>query len=353
MTIQFQSLFFAVATIVAFPLSSAFAIDIITKKSDGKRVNGTISAMSKTELTLKRNQGEPDVLAANDIAAIEWEGGGGELKLGYSDENGGRYDSATQRLLKAKNDVKSPSEFLKGEIDYVLARVAAKQALADPDKREQAIQKLVAAQKAYPEHVRYYESVLLLSQIQLAAKDFAGARSALETLSQAPWNDLKLAARIAESRVLVAEGKLDEAIAGFDAVAAGSGDTSADMARKYEAKLGHARGLILQAKFDNALGILDEVTEKGPADESTVLAEAYVLQGQALLGLGRFKESALAYLHVDILFPRESGYHAESLYQLSNIWKLVQQPDRSAEAAGKLVQVYPNSEWRKKLAGTE
>ena len=337
------------AILIALPVTPLFAIDIITKRSDGKRVNGNISAMSKTELTLKRNVGDPETVSANDIAAIEWEGGGPELKLGYSDENGGKYESATQRLLKAKADAKSPSDFLKGEFEYVLARVAAKQALADPDKREQAIQKLTAAEKAYPEHVRFYESVQLLSQIQLDAKDIEGTRRSLAILSQAPWNDLKLAARIAEARVLAAEGKVDEAIAAFDQVASDAGESPSDQARKYEAMLGHARGLITQSKFDEALKILEIVTDKGPADDSTVQAEAYVLQGQALQGLGRTKEAALAYLHVDILFPRESAYHAEALYQMSNLWKLVQHPDRSADAAGKLVQIYPNSEWRKKL----
>ena len=351
MIIRFSTTLLVAAIVVLLTESSVFAIDIITKKSDGKRVNGTISAMSKTELTLKRNQGEPEIVSANDIAAIEWEGGGGDLKLGYSDETGGRYESATQRLLKAKADIKSPSEFLKGEIEYVLARVAAKQSLGEPDKREQAIQKIEAAQKAYPDHVRFYESQLLLSQIQLAAKDFAAARTSLEKLSQAPWNDVKLAARITEARVLMAEGKLDEAITRFESVAASAGDSPSDLTRKYEALLGHARGLIQQSKFEEALKILDDVTEKGPADDSAVQAEAYSLQGQAYQGLGRTKEAALAYLHVDILFPREAAYHAEALYQMSNLWKLVQHPDRSAEAAGKLVQMYPNSEWRKKLAG--
>lgn len=353
MTRSLQYRIWITVTVVAFPLSSLFAVDIITKKSDGKRVNGNISAMSKTELTLKRNVGEPEIVSANDIAAIEWEGGGGELKLGYSDENGGRYDAATQRFLKAKADAKSPSEFLRGEFDYMLARVAGKQALADPEKREQAIQKLVAAAKVYPDHVRFYESVQILSQIQLASKDFTGARQAIAQLSQAPWSDLKLAAQIAEARVLVAEGKIDEAITGFAAVASSAGDSPAETSRKYEAMLGHARGLVLQSKFDEALKLLEIVTEKGAADDGPIQAEAYALQGQAFQGLGRTKEAALAYLHVDILFPRESAYHAEALYQMSNLWKLVQHPDRSAEAAGKLVQLYPNSEWRKKLGGGE
>jgi tetratricopeptide (TPR) repeat protein len=353
MKICFPARLLALAVVVLSPLTSLFAVDIVTKKSDGKKVNGNISAMSKTELTLKRNQGEPEIVAANDIAAIEWDAGGGDLKLGYSDENGSRYDAAIQRFLKAKADAKSPSDFLKGEIEYAVARVTAKQALADPDKRDQALQKLQAVEKAYPDHVRFYESILLLSQIQLASKDFNGARATLQILSKAPWSDVQLAARIAEARLLAGEGKIDESIAGFDAVAASAGDSPAEVARKYEAMLGHARGLITQSKFDEALKILDVVTEKGPVEDSAVQAEAYVLQGQAFQGLGRTKEAALSYLHVDILFPREASYHAESLYQLSNLWKLVQHPDRSAEAAGKLVQIYPNSEWRKKLAGTE
>ena len=172
-------------------------------------------------------------------------------------------------------------------------------------------------------------------------------------MKKAPWNDLNLAAQIVEARVLVAEGKIDDAIAGFQAVGSAPGDSPAEVARKFEAKLGHANCLIAQTKFDESLKILDEVTEKGPIEDTAVQAEAYVLQGRALQGLGRYKEAALAYLHVDILFPRETGFHAESLYQLSHLWKLVQHPDRSAEAAGKLVQIYPNSDWRKKLAGNE
>lgn len=340
------------AVLLSFSTMPLFALDTITKKSDGKKINGTISAMSKNDVTLKKTQGD-ETVAANDIALIEWDGGGPELKLGYANENGGRFENALQNFAKAKADAKSPSEFLKGEYEYCLARVAAKQALADPDKREQAIQKLHAVEKAFPDHVRFYDSVLLLSQIQLASKDFNGTRATLEVLKKAPWPDISLAARIGEARILMSEGKIDEAIAGFNAAATSAGDSPSEVARKYEAMLGQARGLIMQSKFEDALKILEVVIDKGPQDDSAVQAEAYTLQGQALQGLGRSKEAALAYLHIDVLYPREAGYHAEALYQLTNLWKAVQHPDRSTEAYAKLVQIYPNSEWRKKLTSTE
>ncbi len=344
----------ALAVVTVFTLAqtaSVFAIDTVTRKSDGKKFGGTISDMSKTEFKVKKAVGEPDVIQANDVAAIDWEGGGGELRLGYSDENSGKFDSALQRYAKAKAEAKSPSEALKAEFDYIIARATGRMALGDPTKFASAIQMLQAVQKSNPEHFRYYESVALLGQVQLAKGDFADARASFDILAKAPWSDYKLAARISSARILVAENKLDEAAKEFEAAAASAGASPADQARKYEAMLGQARSLVLQAKHEDALKILDVVTDKGPADESGLQAEAYVLQGNSLQALGRSKEAALAYLHVDVLFPREAAYHAEALYNLSKVWKLVQLPDRSAEAEAKLVQSYPNSEWRKKLAG--
>ena len=119
------------------------------------------------------------------------------------------------------------------------------------------------------------------------------------------------------------EGKIDEAIAAFEAASASAGDSPADQARKYEAMLGHARGLIMQTKFDEALKIMESITEKrGPVEDTALEAEAYVVMGHALQGLGRNKEAILAYLYVDLIFPRESDSHAEALYQLVPLWKL-------------------------------
>jgi tetratricopeptide (TPR) repeat protein len=306
--------------------------------------------MSKTEITLKKPVGEPDVVQANDVAKIEWEGGGPDLKLGYSDENGGRLDAAVIKYSKAKTEAKSPSAYLSAEFDYVLARVNARIALADPEKQAAAVQQLIAVQKAHPEHFRYYESVSMLGRLQLEMGDFAAARTTFDQLAKSPWSDFKLASKIASGRILVAENKLDEAVKEFEAAAAAATDSPADQARKYEAMLGQARALVAQSKFEDALKILDLVTDKGPTEDSAVQAEGYVLQGNCLQALGRLKEAALAYLHVDILFPQETGYHAEALFNLTKTWKQVQLPERSAEAEAKLVQKYPDSPWRKKLA---
>ena len=343
----------AIATVAVLACTPLFALDTIVRKSDGKSVTGTISDMSKTEIKLKKSVGEPEVIQANDVASISWGDGGPELRLGYTDENGGKLDIALGRYTKAKADAKSPSEHLKAEFDYIIARVNALAALTDPAKQDVAIKQLQAIQKSRPEHFRFYESINLLGQVQQAKGDFAAARTTFDQLAKAPWSDYKLLAKIASGRIYIAENKLDEAAKEFEAAAAAATESAPDQARKYEAMLGQARALLAQNKSEDALKILELVTDKGPADESSLQAEAYVLQGNALQTLGRMKEAALAYLHVDILFPRETSLHAEALYNLSKAWKQLQLPDRGIEAEAKLVQLYPNSAWRKKLAPAE
>ncbi len=350
MTRRFLSLAVALACMATLsaPLS---AIDTVTRKSDGKKFGGTITDMSKNEFKVKKSVGEPDVLQANDVSAVDWDGASGDLRLGVSDENGGRFEMAIQRYTKSQAESKSPSEILKAEFAYLIARATAKLALSDPAKQADAIKLLQAAQKSSSDHFRYYESVNLLGQTQLALGDFAGARTTFAILTKAPWSDYKLAARIAGGRILIAENKLDDADKEFAAAVAAATDTPADQVRKFEAMLGQARALVMQAKHDDALKLLETVTDKGPVEESALQAEAYVLQGDSLQALGRAKEAALAYLHVDILFSRETTHHAAALFNLTKVWKSVQLPDRSVEAEAKLVQNYPNSVWRKKLAG--
>jgi hypothetical protein len=339
----------AVAAILA-AVTPAWAADIVNRKSGG-RAAGKITGGTKTEITVKPTTGEAVSVPVNDIASIEWDDATAELKLALSDENGGRFDSALTRLKKSKADSASAGDLLKTEFEFLAARITARQALGDPSKRDEALKLLQAFLKSGANHPRYYEAVSYLGQVQLAAKDFAGARASYDLLNQAAFSDFKLAGQIANGRILMGEDKPAEAAQAFDQAIAAAGDSAADKARRYEAMLGKARALIAQSKHEDALKDLDEVTSKAPADDTVVQAEAYVLQGNALQALSRNKEAVLAYLHVDILFPRESGYHAESLYHMARLWKTVQSPERGLEAEAKLQKDYPNSDWTKKLSG--
>ncbi len=337
------------ACLVMGMASPASAVDALVKKSGG-RITGKFTGGSKTELTIKPQVGDPVNVPANDLASIEWDDASPELKLGLSDENNGKYDSAIQHITKSKAETKSDSPLLKAEFEFLLARVTARISLADATKRDEAIKLLQGFTKGNADHFRFYEATNFLGQVQLAKGDFAGARTTFEGLAQSPWNDYKLGAKVAIGRILMGENKADEAVKAFDEAAASAGTTPAEVARRYEALLGKARAQIAKSQHNEALAVLDDITQNGPAEDSAIQAEAYVLQGNALQALNRAKEAVLAYLHVDILFPREAGQHAEALYHMSRLWKAVQLPERGVEAEAKLQSSYPNSEWTKKLS---
>ncbi|HET6425542.1 MAG TPA: tetratricopeptide repeat protein [Planctomycetaceae bacterium] len=348
MSVSVRSLLFA-GICSGLLVSSAFAVDSVTKKSGG-RVGGKITGGSKTELTIKPPTGDAVNIPANDLQLVDFDDATADLKLGLADENAGRFDAALQRVTKSKTDTKGDNALLKGEFDFILARLHARIALADPAKRDEAITLLQGFQKSHSDHYRFYDSVTFLGQVQLAKQDYEAARKSFDVLSQAPWSEAKLAAKIASGRILTGENKLDEAVQNFDDAIKTAGSSAGDTARKYEAMLGKARALIAQSKHAEALTTLDEVTLNASPEDTALQAEAYVLQGNALQSLNRAKEAVLAYLHVDILFPREAGYHAESLYHMTKLWKTVQLPERGLEAEAKLQSSYPNSEWTKKLS---
>lgn len=338
------------ACLMLWMAGPAWSVDIVARKSGG-RVAGKITGSTKTELTIKPTTGDAVAIPANDIASVDWDDATADLKLGLAAENAGRFDQALQRITKSKSDTSTTNDVLKTEFDYLLARVQARQALGDPSKRAAALQEMQAFAKSATNHFRYYEAVAWIGQLQLAEQDFAAARTTFEQLAQAPWNDVKLSAQIASGRILMGEGKLEEATQAFEAAIQAAGNNPAEKARRYEAMLGKARALVQQSKHDEALKVLEEVIDQAPADDSALQAEAYVLQGHALQALGRNKDAVLAYLHVDILYPKEAALHAESLYHMTRLWKLVQFPERSLDAEAKLQSNYPNSEWTKKLSG--
>ncbi|MBM4076243.1 MAG: tetratricopeptide repeat protein, partial [Planctomycetes bacterium] len=132
-----------------------------------------------------------------------------------------------------------------------------------------------------------------------------------------------------------------------------AGKSSSERLRYFEALIQQARVLVLQSRHEEAIKIAETVTDTGPADDAPLQAEAYVILGNSLQALSRPKEAVLAYLHVDLLYPKQGDFRAEALFRLVKAWKAVQQPDRSSEAESRLVQNYPNSAWRKKLAAGE
>lgn len=340
---------FSIALVLTSFTSTVWAADVIEVRGETAKLNGTVTDVSKDKVSFKTTKDEVKELPVGQISQIIWEGEPTALKQGRSHEAGGRLPQAMEAYAKAATDYKGDKAPIKADIDYFNVRVQALIASNDPTKIDDALKTLNDFLSKNSSSRHFYEASGFLVELNLAKKDAAGAKAAAEALAKSPGNEQKMAAKIALGRVALMENQIAEAQKLFDEAVAMPTNGPAEESRKQEARLGLAHCLYSEKKFDEAITLLDDVIAKSAPEDGRVQAEAYVRQGDCYLGANKSKEALLAYLHVDVLFPTQKAVHPEALYHLSQLWTVVQQPDRATEAVDKLNSEYPNSPWTQKL----
>lgn len=331
-------------------VADARAADTIKVQGEDKLVAGEITAVSKTDITIKAGlKKEERKIAANDVVTIRFDKEPLRLNLARNDEAAGRYSAALEKYQEALAD--DPGQFLKAEIEFRIARTNAQMAMADATKVDGAIKLLNDFLSGNPESFRYYPALAQLGDVYLAKDDFTNAQATFAKLESSPWTDYKMAAGTSKARLLLKQNKVGEARAAFEAVTSMDAKTDGEKMRRYEAILGKAVCLQREGQHEQAVKDLEEVSNQAPATQTRLQAEAYLRQGDSYRQMeGHTKDAILAYLHVDILFAKESAQHAEALFWLSKLWTAVGHPDRASEAAGKLESTYPQSDWTTKLS---
>lgn len=337
------------AVMVVCSASVVTAADVLEQRGVATKISGKVTGVTKDKVSFETTKGEKKDIPANEVSEILWDGEPASLKSARNHEAAGRLQQALDGFAKAAADNKSDNPGVKLDIDYFTVRTLARMALTDPSKIPDVLKKLADFQGKNGDSRHFYDAAGLQVELNLVKGDAAAAKSAAEILEKASGNDQKMAAKIALARVSLAENKIPEAQAAFEAVTGMTTKGPVEDSRKLEAKLGLARCLQLQSKFPEAIKLLDEVISQSSPEDSKVQAEAYVRQGDCYQASAKTKDALIAYLHVDVLFSTEKSFHPEALYNLTRLWNAVQQPDRANEAADKLTSEYPNSPWAQKL----
>ena len=344
----------ALVALILSPVS-AFSINYVTQRGVEKPIGGEIKTISRTEVVVFQKVGNKEIkIPANEIVLVEWDGAPPEFGAARGHEDAGNYPLAMTSLTEAADAAKGADANVRADIEFFIARTAAKMAIADPTQAEVAFTKLKAFGTAHRDNFRFFEAQALLAEVALRTNQAPVADTAFNSLTTAPWSDTKMAGQIGLARVLLAGKNVTGAKTGFDAVVALEAKSPVELARRLQAMLGQARCMQLQMQHAEALKVLEQVVEQADAEETRTLAEAYLLQGDSLVALAQSpKDAVLAYLHVDVIpaLAAEGDLHAEALFQLSKLWGTIGQATRGTEASAKLEQLYPNSEWTKKLSG--
>ncbi len=332
--------------------TSCFAVDVVTQISNGRTIQGRVTDVNRNGVTIKPGVGPEVTVPANDINAVRWDGAPLKLQLAINDELNGRLDKALEGYRAAREE-SSANDRLEEELEYLESRTLAKKALQSAGQPTEAASRLEAFLQSNSDTYHYFESMELLSRLYLAAGDNGKAREMLQAMSQAPWNDVTMAARNGEAQIALAEQNPNAALAAYDAVIDMTAENESEQSERFAAILGKAAVLLNQQRQQEALQSIEMVIDQTTPEQTEVLALAYVRQGDCLQQMGRPKDAVLAYLHVDVLptLSVHQNYHAESLYHLSQLWRSVGNSDRALEAREKLVARYPGSPWSQKLGG--
>lgn len=332
----------------------AAEIDTVVRKSDGKIFGGEITKVARSEVVVTQKVGNKvDSIAANDIASLEWKGEPLSLGLARSNETSGNLAEALEGYQEALKEAASARPEVRASIEFSLARTAVRVSQTDPSQTAAAIDKLKAFVSANPDSFLYYDCQLMLGDLALRANDTATAEGAYAVLEQAPWPDYQLAGRNGQGFSRLARNDVSGARGVFDSVAAAEAANPSENARRLEGVIGQAECLRRESKYAEAVTLLNQVVEQARAEDSRLLALAYVKQGDCLAADGQqAKAAVVAYLHVDVIpaLAANADLHAEALYQLTKLWLAINQPQRSADAVSKLQSEYPTSEWTQKLS---
>lgn len=345
-------LHFAIAIVVVGWSTTGFAVDVVTQISDGRTIQGKVTEVTRTGITVKPAVGPEVTVPANDVNAVRWDGSPLKLQLAINDELNGRLDKALEgyRAAQEENSASGP---LQSELEFLEIRTVAKQALQSSGEPMEAAARLETFLQSNPDSYHYFQSKELLSRLYLAGGNNGKAREMLDAMSQAPWNDVKMAARNGEAQIALSEQNPNAAITAYDAVIGMTAESESEQSERFTAILGKSAVLLNQQRQQEALQSIEMVIAQTTPEQTDVLAQAYVRQGDCLQQMGRPKDAVLAYLHVDVLptLAAQQNYHAESLYHLSQLWRSVGNSDRALEAREKLVTMYPGSPWSQKLGG--
>lgn len=332
------------AVVWATACTAAWALDAV--KTAAKTFSGKVTKVTKLEVTVEK-QGVPDGIPVNAITTVLYDDEPTTVKTARTAVLNGRYKEALDMLGKV--DLKEVDRVeVKQDVAFYKALCAARLALGGSGDVRKAGGQMYNFRKNNPDSYHYLDACEVLGDLFVAVKEYAQAQAAYSEIGKAPWPDYKMRSGVAEGRALLAQGKTAEAVEKFNSVLGGEfTDTQGELAefQRMAAKLGLARCLAKEKKYDEAIKQVTDIIAKADPEEVELHARAYNTLGTALKAAGRTKEALLAFLHVDVLYFAVPDAHAEALANLAELWNAAHKPERASAAQRTLQERYRNSPW--------
>ncbi len=291
-------------------------------------------------------QGKEQSIPTNTIAALAFREEPVAMRQAREALNDGQFDQAAQALERI--DTKEIArEEIRQEVAYLGAYLKAREAIEGDGDLAAAAAAVLAFLKDNKTSYHFFPAIELIGDLEMQAGDFVKARKYYGSLSRAPWTEAKMKAFVLEGDALRAQGEtgFGEARVRYERVL-GVTATSAEMKRQHAlAKVGQAVCQAEAGQTGEAIATLEALVMSEDASDVKLFARIYNALGDSHRLAGQPQAAVLDYLHVDLLFFRDSQVHAEALFRLEQLWRELGEPGRANEARALLQSRYGNSWW--------
>jgi TolA-binding protein len=336
----------AVLSLAAGSVSQAAVFDTIKTIKTGLpgRVTGVTAV--KVEYEQAGAAALLKEVPVNEILTIYYGDDPKELTTAKRQVLEGHYAEALAAVGRVKGEPGRAE--VRQDLEFYKALCTAKLALAGNGKIDDAGRMMKAFADAYPNNYHYFEATELVGDLLLAFRQYPQAAEYYGRLAKAPWPDYQMRASVAAGRVLLAQGRIDEALAAFEKVITNTSGGELAQTQRLLATLEKASALVALQKPDEAILLAEGVLKSTDPKDEPLRAQAYNIEGKAHRQAGRAQEALFAFLHVEFFYSSVPSAHAEALANLADLWEQLHKAERANNARKMLEERYKDSPWNKK-----
>lgn len=341
-----HSLEIVLGSLIALAVSSLGVAQDRLVPTKGAAAVGKVEDIQRDQVTINvkgKNQNYP----TNEILKVVFDKEPNNLDRARDFINNRQFNQAEEELNKIDMS-KVTDQRITQDIQFYKGYAKAKMSLSGMGDPKEAASLLVAFTKADPQSYHTYKADEMLGELALVLNLPDVATNYFGELAKSPFPELKALAFYKQGEVNLSAGKIADARKLFEQLA-GATASDAEMVRlKNMAEVGLAVCDARDGKSKEALTKLQELVKKHDSTDQALFARIYNAEGTCYLDMGQTQQALLAFLKTDLLFPSSPELHAEALYQLTQLWPKVGQPQRATEARQRLVAKYPSSAWSNK-----
>lgn len=331
---------------LAGPLADCLQAQDRVTPSKGTAAIGKIGEIQPDQITINV-RGKDQVYKTNEVVKVVFEGEPNNLDRARDFINNRQFNLAESELNKI-DTAKITDERIANDVLFYKGYAAARMSLAGTGDLRAAAKALSSAATADPQSYHTYKNLELLGELATALNLPEVATGYYRKLAAAPFPDIKALAFYKQGEVDLSTNNTAGARKLFQQLTESTA-TDVEMIRlKNLAEVGLVICDARDGKSQEALTKLQELVTKHDSSDQALFARIYNTQGMCYLALGQPQQALLAYLRTDLLFSSSPELHAEALYQLTQLWPKVGQPQRSTDARQRLTTLYPSSAWSNK-----